>query len=803
MINPHLIDMIKKKLLFIVLFITHLQITASDLGVIEGRVFNITNNNPVEFATIVIEGTTIATISDLDGNFKFTGIKPGFTQLQVNFLGYEPYTTERFQVTNAKKVYVEIPLKEKLQKLDEVVVTKSVFRRNEESPVSLRRISIEQIEKNPGGNRDISRVIQSFPGVSSTPSFRNDVIVRGGGSSENRFYLDGVEIPNINHFATQGASGGPVGIINVDFVREVNFYSSAFQANRGNALSSVLDFRQIDGNKDKLKFKAAIGASDLALTLDGPLSEKTTFIASARRSYLQFLFQLLELPFLPIYNDFQFKTRTWLDPKNEITVIGLGAIDNNKLNLEANETEEQKYILGYIPSSSQWNYTLGIVYRHYRDNGNDSWILSRNMLQNEAEKYFNNQDDIPQNKILDYESFEAENKFRYERSTQYESGFKFNSGAGVEYARYYNNTFRKVFGSSPDIYETNTDLFKFSLFSQVSKKYLNELLTLSGGIRTDFSTYSDRMLNPLNQLSPRISASYEFTPGWFINANTGIYYAIPPYTSLGYKDTSGVLINKKNNLKYIRSDHYVGGLEYQPNPQARFTIESFVKNYSNYPFSIRDSISIASKGSDFGTFGDEEIRSTGKGRAYGLEFLFQHRKLAGTDVTLSYTLVRSEFLDKNNKYVPSAWDNKHILNLLVRRQFKYNVDIGAKWRFVGGSPYTPVDLQKSELVEAWDNSGFAYKDYSRFNTSRLKPFHQLDIRVDKSFFYSSWSIIAYLDIQNLYNFQADSQPEYLLARDSNGEPIMQGTTPERYQLKQLDRSGGGTVLPTFGIIVEF
>ena len=254
-------------------------------GVIEGRVFNAKNNEPVPFATIALFGTSIGSISDLDGNFIFTGIEPGFVELRVSSVGFDMYVSEAIQVTNAKKVFIDIPLEEANVQLEEVVIKASPFRKVKESPVSLQRISIEEIEKAPGGNRDISKVIQSLPGVASTPAQRNDVIIRGGGPSENTFYLDGIEIPTINHFSTQGASGGPVGIINADFLREVNLYSGAFPSNRGDAMSSVIDMYQVDGNKDKLNFRGSVGASDLALTLDGPIGEKTTFVASVRRSY--------------------------------------------------------------------------------------------------------------------------------------------------------------------------------------------------------------------------------------------------------------------------------------------------------------------------------------------------------------------------------------------------------------------------------------------------------------------------------------------------------------------------------------
>src|SRR6056297_4136452 len=495
-------------------------------GEIQGRVFNSKNNEPVPFANVVIFQTTIGSASNFDGEFLFTGIKPGFVRLQVSAVGFKTYISEEIMVTNAKKVNINIPLEETSIALEEVVVKPSPFRKTEESPLSLRRIGLKDIEKSPGGNRDISKVIQSYPGVASTPVQRNDVIVRGGGPSENSFYLDGVEIPNINHFATQGASGGPVGIINVDFIREVDFYSGAFPANRGNALSSVLEFKQKDGNKEKLETQGTLGASEVALTFDGPITENTTFIFSARRSYLQILFDLLELPFLPTYNDAQFKIKTRFDEKNELTLIGLGAIDQFDLNLDANETEEQRYILNYIPVNEQWSYTVGAVFKHYREKSYDTWVLSRNALNNRSYKYQDN-NEVDSLLTFDYFSEESETKFRYENTTRSDNGYKINYGAGLEYAQYTNDTYRKQFvGNATQTinYNTRLDLWSWSLFGQISKEYFGDRLSLSLGARTDANNYSSEMSNLLSQFSPRFSASYQLKADLSINFNTGRYY---------------------------------------------------------------------------------------------------------------------------------------------------------------------------------------------------------------------------------------------------------------------------------------
>ncbi|HCT31256.1 MAG TPA: TonB-dependent receptor [Bacteroidales bacterium] len=801
------------KIKFIVLLILFFPflLAAQNEGAIRGIVFNKINNEPVPFANVVVWNTTKGTTSDIDGNFEIKELTPGYIELRVSSIGFKPFVSEAIFITNSRTAYFEIHLEESSVEIEEIVVKASPFRKSAESPISLRRINIDEIEKNPGGNRDISKIIQSLPGVASTPAYRNDVIVRGGGSNENRFYLDGVEIPNINHFATQGASGGPVGIINVDFIREVNFYSGAFPANKGNALSSILDFKQVEGNNERLKVKAALGASDLALTLDGPMSKSSSFIFSARRSYLQFLFDALGLPFLPTYNDFQFKTHTNIGKRDEITVIGLGAIDQFELNKNIeNPTEDQRYVLSNVPINTQWNYTIGVVYKHFHVNGFDTWVVSRNMLNNRQCKY---QDNIESNpKLLDYTSQEAENKFRYEREIKTKNGLEIDFGAGVEYARYTNSTYRANYENgalSPISYDSNLDLFKWNTFGQVSKSFFKQALTLSLGVRTDANSYSSQMNNMLRQVSPRFSLAYEFIPDFFLNLNTGIYYQQPPYTTLGFANTSGKLLNKQNRLTYIRSNHYVAGIEWIPNANSKVTIEGFYKTYSGYPFSLNDSISLASKGADFGTFGDEEVRSVGKGRTYGLEFLYRDKDLFGLNVIASYTLVWSEAnrvgsnLKPINSYVPTAWDNRNLFTLTATRVIKKTWNVGLKWRYVGGSPYTPYDLNKSSLIVAWNVQPSGYHDYSRYNSLRLKPYHQLDVRIDKMYYLKKWTLNFYVDIQNLYNFKADEVSRLVTEVDVNNNPIVDPLDPTRYKLKYIDRKGSSSILPTIGIIIEF
>ena len=770
-------------------------------GIVKGKVVDATTNEALPFVNVVVTGTTTGTTTDEYGLFAFKGLQPGFITLTVSFIGYQTAISRDIMVSKSAPVYLEVELQSQSKELEEVVVKTKLNRKTEESPVSLNSFGIREIETSPGSNRDISKVIQSYPGVGSTPSFRNDVIIRGGGPSESRFFLDGVEIPNLNHFSTQGSSGGAVGILNADLIGSVNFYSGAFPASKGNALSGIFEFTQIDGNRDRQKFKASLGASELSFTADGPVGSKSSYIASFRRSYLQFLFSALGLPFLPTFNDYQVKYRTRFNTKNEFTLVSIGALDQNRLNTSHKDpTPEQSYRLGYLPESDQWSYTIGGVYKHYGERSNHTLVVSRNMLDNSSYKYESNDD--TKAKILDYTSQEIENKLRYEITTRVEN-YKFTYGISSELARYTNETHQKLTtkGNVYQVdYNSTLDIIKYGIFGQVSGKYLRERLTLSLGARVDATDYDESMRNPLNQISPRFSASYQLTEKLSLNANTGRYYQLPAYTALGYRTTDGTLQNKLNKLTYIESTHFIDGIELRITDNIVFTAEAFLKLYKNYPFSVTDSISIASKGADFGVIGDEALTSTGKGKSYGVEFMNRTRA-RWFNATLAYTIVRSEFLNKYGNYVPTSWDSRHILTLTVTAQFKKYWSAGLKWRYVGGLPYTPYNLEYSSRTQVWDASGKPVQDLDRLNSERFNPFHQLDLRVDKRFYWQKLSFMVYIDVQNIYNFKAESQDIVLPLQDESGNNIL-ADDGMHYTMQSLSNTTG-TILPTIGLMVEF
>ncbi len=787
---------------FIAFFAAHSQ------GRIKGKVIDATTRDALISVNVVIAGTTIGTTTNDDGTFEISNVPLGYVKVQASYVGYKTVLSDDYLVTQEKTPFILIVLVEESNALDEVVIKKRLFNKTLENPISVQSLGLAEIEKIPGGNRDILKVLQSLPGVASNPGFRNDIIIRGGAPSENKFYLDGIEVPVINHFQTQGATGGPVGIVNTDLIRSVDFYASAFSANRGNTVSSLIEFTQKTGNPERFDVRATLGTSDAGITIDGPLGDNTALIASVRQSYLQVLFKLIKLPFLPTYNDFQFNLRTDFE-NSQLSIIGIGAIDTFALNENVNDdvTDEEtlkrnRYILANIPVQDQWNYTIGANYKVFKENGTQQFVLSRSVWDNSAIKYFENSG-IATDLLLDYDSREIENKFRFEnRFTS--NGYTLNIGFGLEQASYTNTTFQRIANSAgTDVrnYDTTLEMFKYALFGQLSKRYFNDNLTLSAGFRFDANNYNNEMKNPLNQFSPRVSLNYALSSTWSLNATTGLYQQLPAYTILGFRDNTNVLVNK-DRLKFLNATHVVLGVENRPSETTKVTLEGFYKGYRNYPFSVRDQISLANLGSDFGVVGTEEVTSDSEGRAYGFEFLAQKKSYNGLYGILSYTYVRSEFKNSSNQYLPATWDNRHLLTFTGGKKLQKNWEVGIKYRLVGGRPYTPYDLNASSLIANYNVTNQGILDFSRLNSLRFSTFSQLDVRIDKTWYWKKWALNFYVDVQNLLNNKAIEQPFLTPTLDGNGNPLIDPNDASRYILEEIENDNG-TILPRFGFIVDF
>lgn len=748
---------------------------------------------PLPGATVYFEGTTIGASTDMDGYYTINNAEPGTYNLVAGFIGFESQTRFNIIIKSAGNQRYDFKLESSLTNLQEVVVTpdKNVVSRPKETPLSTQTLTAVELATYPGGNNDVVRVAQSLPGISpSAGGFRNDLIIRGGAPNETVYYLDDIEIPNINHFSTQGSSGGPVGMLNVSFIDDVTLSTSAFKAQYDNPLSGVLQFTQLTGDPKELNTNIRVSASETALTFNGPLFKgskeqgKTTFIASARRSYLQFLFQLIGLPIRPDYWDYQFKVTHRLDDYNTLNLIGLGSIDDFSLEAPDGLDESARATFEQTPYIEQRSNTIGVSWKSRFKNRKGYMVsaLSNNFLTNDFTRYTDNAN--REGIYFRNDARETETKLRH-MQVYFMDDWKLSGGFNVQVSDYENNTLSTLGNFS---YATQIDFLKYGLFANANRNYFKNRLNVNLGFRLDgddFSTGSDFF----STFSPRASLSYGLNDQWKLNATAGRYFKIAPYTVLGYQENDAFV---NQNSKYLRSDHLVLGIERLFGPSSSASIEGFYKFYEDYPVSVVDSVSLANKGAGFEVLGNEDVQSVGRGRSYGLEFLFQQKLSKNFYGILSYTYFVSEFTGfDRDVYRPSLWDSRHLISFTGGYKLKRNWEVSSRLRFAGRTPFVPTDLEATEL--SYPN---IVLDFDRLGDETLVTFSQLDFRVDKKWNLEKLSIDLFLEIQNMLGRANPQAPEYVTLLDETG---VEATPRTLVQLPGQE----GAPIPSIGIVLDF
>ncbi len=784
---------LKSQMSLILFWILAMQfINAQTTGEIYGIVTDEVGT-PIPGASVYLEKTEVGASTDFDGKYIISNAPTGSYNLVASYLGYETQTKFNIIIKSRGNIAYNFVLKESAAVLDEVILSNaSKISRPRETPLSVQSLGAAEIANYPGSNNDVVQVAQTLPGVSpSIGGFRNDLIIRGGAPNETVYYLDGMEVPNINHFSTQGSAGGPVGMVNVSFISDVTLSSSAFGAQYDNPLSGVLQFSQRNGNPRDFSGNFRVSASEAALTFEGPLfkgkndESKTTFLASARRSYLQFLFDAIGLPFRPDYWDYQYKLNHKIDDYNSITLIGLGSIDDFSVEAPDDFDAEQQAQLEQAPFIDQRTNAIGLTWKsRFKDgSGFMQTTISNNTLVNEFTRFSDPENE--QGVIFSNDATESETKLRYEL-TKFFGDWKFFSGFNAQYSDYENSTTNLT---DNQIFNTDIDFVKYGVFANMTNSFLDDKLDVSFGFRIDDDTFLDDS-NLLDTFSPRAAISYKLTDDWSINGTIGRYYKLPPYTILGFRNNQNELIN--DNVKYTLSDHYVLGVEYFLNPSASFSLEGFYKRYDDYPVSVLDEVSLANKGADFEVLGSEEIQTVGRGRSYGLEFQFQQKLTNNFFGIFSYTWFYSEFtgFDRNN-FVPSVWDSRHLISFTGGYKLPKNWEISTRYRFAGNTPFVPTD-QDATLA----NYPEVILDYSRLGEEELDIFSQLDIRIDKKWNFKNWSLNVFAEAQNILAQESPQTPQFGLARNSAGNI----TQPR--SLVEID-TDTGQIIPSLGIVVDF
>ena len=736
-----------------------------------------------------------------EGAFAFSNLPVGLCNIRVSSPDGSFTTVLHEQTLNAvKPLELRIEVERPYQVLEEVAISAEAFKTTEETPLSIKNINWSEMQRMPGATLDISKAIQSFPGVLPKSSFGYNISIRGGASSENAYRMDGIDLPTINHFSIQGASGGAVSLLNMDFIQGAALYSGAFPSSISNVLSGALDLDLRQARSDRPGIRMTLGATDVGATIELPLTGRSGVMVSARNSFSQHYFKLFNIPVLPTYQDAQFKYYTRIGDHADLTILGVGGWDSYRVYTEGRGSDALLYNVGYIPEGEQSTEVLGARYRKFVPNGLQTLVVSHDRITNDADKYVGNTRQ-ESDRQLRYRSYEDRTRLRYERVWDGEQA-KLTLGGSLE-AVGVGVDMWALKGHTAGVDTTNlqSDLsyVQGGLFAAYARHSANKRGTLNLGLRMDAANFNLNMVNPLAQLSPRASYKYQLTSHWTANSHVGRYQQMP----------AGILLaaNRATNhgrfTRFTTTDHLGTGVEYQNGKTYRVSMEVYTKRYRNAPFLVNDQIAYANAIGAYVAVGDQPSIPNAQGRARGFE-LFLQQKLKGQYWWMgAYNYGISEFQTASGDWAPSVWDSRHTLSLTTGKVWGKGWQWGLKWRYSSGTPYTPFNESASALVTNWDVLQRGVFDYAQVNSQRLDAFTQLDFRLDKTYSHKGWSLSWFLDLQNLASGDIPLMPYLTVVRDPDTKaPMLDPNDPTRYQM-QLLRSDTGRTLPTIGMILEF
>jgi hypothetical protein len=734
---------------------------SQDQGLITGKVVDMRTKEPLIGVNVLIVGLSLGASTNESGNFTIRNVPIGTYNLKFNYIGYTTLFKSDIIVKKVKPALLEVELTEGFIEGEEVTVTAGYFIEETMTQPSTLGLSREEIRRFPGGFEDVVRTVSTLPGVSiNTSGGRNDLLVRGGGPSENLYVIENIEVPNINHFGTQGFSNGSLSFVNLDYVDNVSFSTGGFKARYGDKMSSVLTLSLANGRNDRFGGKFLISATQYGLNFEGPVSNKGNFIFSARQSYLDLIFKAAGLPFVPVYTDFNFSLKYDLTDRDKLFILGLVAIDRVDRD---QSTEENRVTNAGLLDNTQNQYISGLNYRRLLDHGYLDFTLNANLYQyrfsqfdeNEVE-YFNSKADEQEFNMKLNHFWSVSNTIGIFAGISWKRVLNQNTTlfADTIYDRSGNRIPPSAIGVSP-INEIDAKSDKFGAYAEFDW-VMSPQISLNAGLRIDYFAFID---NPYFY-SPRLSLKYKPLQKHSFRASGGIYHQSPSYVWI---------VNPFNaKLKALKNQMIIIGWDYLIRNDLRLSVEGYHKRYSDLPTGIipgiTDYLVLTNTGTSFGgneddfqSFGYIDLVSVAYGMAYGIDLLLQKKF---SDIPcygqLSFSLGKSEYTAGNGTTYPGVFDQRFIFNLSGGYKFNKNWEISTKFRIFSGVPYTPVYLPSENPIQPGNIQNLP-EDYL---STRLETAHHLDFRVDRYFYLGNWTVILFLDIQNIYNYKIPQRPRY-------------------------------------------
>ena len=744
---------------------------AAQQGTIAGHIIDMSDRQPMVGVNVIVQGTQRGAASAADGSYRIEHMPAGVYTLVFRMIGYEQKTVTDVSVKPGKTARVDVGLQEQiLDSGEEIVVTaRSYFEKAADAPASTRILGYEDVRRSPGAREDISRMLQNLPGVTPTTDDRNDLVIRGGSPSEVLFLVDNIEIPNPNHFGTQGASGGPISLLNNEFISDVDFHAGGFPAKYGNKVSGVLDIHLREGNREKMSGLVDLGFAGAGGQIEGPLAGgKGSYMFSVHRSYLELLESAIDVGGLPVYTNMQARVVRDLGSSMKLSLLAIGGDDFIDIDADPDDEDLRKSIsdtirVEFIRNKTRQLTVGGTLTKIWNERLFSSLTLSHSYNRffidfNNREKQIITGTDgglelktLPDRERDTYDNISVERLTNLKFDASYLFGKKGELNWGVQ-ARLASYNHEVTFQPSDSLNETGgrSEPYTIATSQSITPKtgaYVSwsarpsNRFTLTTGLRYD---YFD--LLKTHDWSPSFSASYVLTDRLTINAAIGRYYQSPEFVYI-----TGDPENK-NRLKSIRSDHYILGFDYLLREATLFSLEVYRKNYDQYPVASDPAYSFfstANSGSQYGSVGGRALVSKGQGRAYGVEVLLQKKLVQGLYGLVSYSWSRIEHKALDGIYRAGEFDNRLVANVLLGYRLNKNWEFSLKWRYAGGRPYTPFDEALSRAV------GQGILDVSRVNGERVAAYKRLDLRYDYRKYFKNLVLISYFSIENVLNIKND------------------------------------------------
>ncbi len=716
------------------------QEDGSRAGVLLGRVSDAVTGRGVADAVLSLLGTDMEVTSDIDGRFRFDRVVPGQYRLRVRAIGYRPFIRTDLRVGSGKPLQIAIDLEPLPFELQEILVAPNYFEESLRSAIASETLEAEEVRRAPGVQEDVVRAVALLPGVGVTSGGRNDLIVRGGAPFENLFLVDGLAVPNINHFGSQGSTGGPLSLINIEFVDQARFSSGGFGVAYGDRTASLTAIRLREGSREGISGIANLSATGAGAIVEGPLGARASFLVGVRRSYLDLLFKLADFSFIPGYWDATAKVTYDLDERNRVSFTAIGALDQVSFN---NDTQEDREDNSRILAPEQRQYFGGLTWERYLPRGRLALTLGRSFTD-----YRTRQQAFTEPPVTLVENDSREGITSLRASLRWQPGARWSLELGnvikwgddLSYRVALDGSVRTDQNFNPVPLAVDTSFSAFQNASYLEVGYdLSQRLRATAGARVQYYDYTAEAW----RVDPRLGLAIGLSPSSSLTLGAGRYHQSPSFVWLvGDPGNPG-------RLQPIRSDQLIAGYRRLLRPDLKFQLEAFYRRYRDYPARVfRPQAVLAPSGFEDATtdipFGLEPLTSSGSGRAYGAELLLQKR-FSGTPWygLLSGSLARSEFTSLDGVERTGQYDTRVIVTVGGGYRFNSAWELSGKWRLASGLPTTP-------FFDSGPNEGRL--DFSRYNQGpRLPTFHALDVRLDRRWSFPGLQLEVYLDIQNIYN----------------------------------------------------